>query len=394
MILPACRHTCPTPATSSGLARGTSLSAFAFLLAAAILSTAHASQIRVETLGGESRFLLDDTNVFVFPALAADHLHANFEIFDDWAGLVLPVGDDHSAGLFFNRPTRQLSDLNSYVAAEGTPLFRQLEAKPWVDLLYGISFSARADVGLAGRVAYDVIESDGRKASARQSDLRLGLRLGARDGRQLDAAIGVQLQDLRDTSAAGAPLRETDGTGVSGDLRLRLPLGERFRMIHFMGVESRSWALAPSRLEHLSVDLGTGVNFMPTSRVLLVGGLVVSRQKSEQTAPGSPVFEETTLTLPAVHIGAEVQQGSMVFRLGVRQANELIDRVAATPGTPTRTVDSHFDLQLGLAFEFGPVLLDGHLERDFLRDGPDFLGGSRHGGGILSKVSVTYRVGR
>jgi hypothetical protein len=36
-------------------------------------------------------------------------------------------------------------------------------------------------------------------------------------------------------------------------------------------------------------------------------------------------------------------------------------------------------------------LLDGLLERDFLRDGPHFIGGSRHGGGILSHLSLTYR---
>ena len=86
------------------------------------------------------------------------------------------------------------------------------------------------------------------------------------------------------------------------------------------------------------------------------------------------------------------QQGSMIFRLGMRHSTQLVDREQAIAGTPSRQLDSHFDIQLGLGLEFGAVLLDGHLERDFLRDGPDFVGGSRHGGGILSRVTVTHRL--
>ena len=370
----------------------TFLAALALLLATAVPSPA--SQIRVETLGGESRLLLDNTNLFAYPALAAQFPHASFEIFDDWAGLVLPVGGSHFAGLFFNRPTRQLDTLNGYVAAAGSPLFQQLDLDPWFDLMYAKRLGERLDVGLAGSVAYDVIETDGRRASARQSDLRLGLRLGARDGSQVDAAIGVQLRDLRDASTAGARLGQTDGTGVTGDVRWRHPLGEHLRLVHFIGIESSSYALSPQRRERLAVDLGTGVNYMPTRRLLLLGGLVVSRRNLEQRDPGSPAFEEDVLTLPAVHIGAEAQQGSIVFRLGMRHATELVDREGVAPGTPARTLASDFDIQLGLAFELGPVLLDGHLERDFLRDGPDFLGGSRHGGGILSRVTVTHQMDR
>ena len=52
---------------------------------------------------------------------------------------------------------------------------------------------------------------------------------------------------------------------------------------------------------------------------------------------------------------------------------------------------TNFSTHLGLGLEFGNLLLDGLLERDFLRDGPHILGGSRHGGGILSHLSLTYR---
>ena len=50
-----------------------------------------------------------------------------------------------------------------------------------------------------------------------------------------------------------------------------------------------------------------------------------------------------------------------------------------------------FKIDLGLGREFGFLLSDGLLERDFLRDGPHIIGGSRHGGGLFSAMSLTYR---
>jgi hypothetical protein len=356
-------------------------------------SPVESSEIRIATLGGESRFLLDDTNLAAFPARAVDFPHASFEIFDEWAGLVIPVGKTRFAGLFFNRPTPEVIALNRYAESNGSRLFRQLEVVPWVDLMYASSLGDRLKIGLAGRVSYDVIEVDSRRASARQSDLRAGLLIGAAGGLQIDAAIGIQRQDLRDTDASGGALGETDGTGLNGDVRLLLPLGERFQLIQFVGIESGSYALAPSRRDHLAIELGIGLNFRPAPDILLIGGVVVAGQNLDQTDPGVPVFQEDILTLPAVHVAAEAQQGSMIFRLGMNHSTELLDRQEAPPGTPSRSLESHFDIQLGLGLEFGAVLLDGHLERDFLRDGPDFVGGSRHGGGILSKVTVTHRMG-
>lgn len=352
----------------------------------------HSSQIRIATLGGESRLLLDNTNIFAFPARAVDFPHASFEIFDDWAGLIVPVGKTHFAGLFFNRPTAEVAALNRYLAANGSTLFQQLDAKPWVDLLYAGNLGQRLNVGLAGRVAYDVIEIDDLRASARQSDLRLGLRLGANDGVQLDVAVGLKLHKLRDTIAPETALQETDGSGITGDVRLLMPVGKRAQLVQFIGIESTSYALAPSQREYTTVEVGSAVNLRPARGVLLIAGLTVSSRTLDQTDPGVPVFQEDLLTLPAVHLAAEAQQGSMLFRLGMRHATELADRQETSAGMPSRSLESHFDIQLGLGLEFGPVLLDGHLERDFLRDGPNFVGGSRHGGGILSKVTVTHRL--
>ena len=305
---------------------------------------------------------------------------------------MLPVGKTNFAGLFFNRPTPQLATLNSYVEKSGSAVFQELQVRPWIDLLYARRLGERLNLGLAARVSYDVLEADGNRASARQSDLRAGFRLGNKEGAQLDAAVGFQLHDLRDTINQMNPVRETDGTGMTGELRLSTPLGENLSWVNFIGFESSSYALAPSERETRTLELGTGLNLTPAENILIVGGVSVENHDQDLTEPGQPKFEEEVLTLPAIHLAAEAQQGSMIFRLGMRHTTELVDRKRASAGTPSEILNSHFDIQLGLGLEFGAVILDGHLERDFLRDGPDFIGGSRHGGGILSRVSVTHRM--
>jgi hypothetical protein len=50
--------------------------------------------------------------------------------------------------------------------------------------------------------------------------------------------------------------------------------------------------------------------------------------------------------------------------------------------------DSEFVMNLGLGFNFGRFTIDTVLEKDFLHNGPDFIGGN--GNGLASKISLTY----
>jgi hypothetical protein len=87
-----------------------------------------------------------------------------------------------------------------------------------------------------------------------------------------------------------------------------------------------------------------------------------------------------------------MQVGSLLFRVGVRHANVSVREEVGRGTTLAKNeeFESRFSSDFGLGFSFGPVLLDGLIERDFLRDGPHFLGGSRRGGGIFSELSLTY----
>ena len=350
------------------------------------------SGVRLASLGGETRLLLDTTNLFTYPALAIEFPHVAVELFDDWAGVAYPLSPGHTVGVFFNRPTERLDRLSDYLSQTGSAQFRQLEPRPWIDLVYARSLTDGLIFGFGGRFDYDVADTD-REASSSTASLRFGVRLGEGlaegTGRGLDAAVGVHVQRLEDTSAASLTTRETDGEGFDLELRGRVPLGGSI-LLPFVSYEKSSFALAPVRRDFQSVLAGLGANIEPAPGVLAVAGGFASYARLEEESAGLPGSEETALSAPVVVVASETQVGAMLFRLGMRHESTLIKRQLA--GTTTaRKFDSSLQIELGLGLEFGPVLLDGLLEKDFLRDGPHVIGGSRHGGGIFSRISLVYR---
>lgn len=348
------------------------------------------SGVRLASLGGETRLLLDTTNLFTYPALAREFPHVAVELFDDWAGVVYPLSPAHTVGVFFNRPTEQLDRLTDYVSQTGSARFRQLQPRPWVDLVYAVGLSDGLTLGVGGRFDYDVADTDSESSSSTTS-LRFGVRLGETAAKGLDVAVGFHFQRLKDTSAAGRTAEETDGEGFDLDVRGRVPLGGGSMLLPFARYESSSFALAPARRDFQSVLVGLGVDVEPAPGVLAIAGIFASYDRLEEVeSAGLARSEETEISAPVVVVASETQVGSMFFRLGMRHESTLTKRQLG--GTTTaREFDSSLQIDLGVGLEFGPVLLDGHLEKDFLRDGPHLIGGSRHGGGIFSRISLLYR---
>jgi hypothetical protein len=361
------------------------------ILSLSVTATTDASPIRVTTLGGESRLLVDETNLFIYPALAGTVPHTAVELFDDWAGIAFPLNKRHTAGLFLGRPTAALTRFNGYLGQSGSDLFRSLEARPWIDLFYAASLTPRLRAGLSARVAVDREEALGGEAAASEIDLRFGLGLGRVDHSQIDATFGLRRLELEDRPSAGPALEETDGDGYVVDVRARIPKGKNLLLIPYAAVENSSYALMPDTRDELLTSFGVGINARPAPSVLAIAGLVFEHSKISTAEPGLPETEETLTTGPAVIIGSEAQVGSLLFRLGVRHESNFVE-VKRGPNQTTKSFDTAIAIDLGIGLEFGPLMLDGYLERDFLRDGPHLIGGSRHGGGIFSKLSLTYRL--
>jgi hypothetical protein len=347
-----------------------------------------ASTIRLAALGGETRFLRDTSNIYIYPAHAGELPHFGVDFFDDWGGVVYPLKKGHALGLFFNRPTAQLNHLNTYLSQNGSTAFNNLQARPWADVLYGLRLRKNLQIGLLGRFAYDTRERELMEASASSADLRLGIHLG-----NLDATVGLLRRRFRDVpSDAVAPFEQTDGGGYLLDLRVRMRLAPQLDFYPSAGIESSSFALSPARRDYQALHLGLGLNFTAANHTLIVAGLLARYQRAKLHAPNTPELDEATLVLPATIIAGETQVGSILFRLGLRHESILTSQEQLQNGRVVSQRDFQTPLQtnLGIGLEFGPLLLDGLLERDFLRDGPHLIGGSRHGGGIFSKLSLTY----
>ena len=78
-----------------------------------------------------------------------------------------------------------------------------------------------------------------------------------------------------------------------------------------------------------------------------------------------------------------------MFRLGARHESVLEE--VEGPNGVDQSFDAGLVTDLGLGFEFGDLAVDGMLEKNFLRDGPHFIGGSSRGGGLLTTLSLLYR---
>lgn len=373
------------------------LRSLAGLLVAVVVSflplAAHASSERVIALGGSSEMLIDNSNAFIYPASAVEWPHFAVSLFEHWGGALYPLGDNQVLGLFFNRPSPQLETLNSYIQNAGSDVFRQLEMTPILDLTYARTLRPALAVGSSFSFAYDHRDLDAITTSAHALDLRLGLRLGTpNSGGVLDLSIGLLSRRLKDGFSTTAS-RQTEGDGLQIAARYRRPLQPGLTLLPFASYERDAFALAPETRSTDFFQLGIGAELQPTPNVLVVVGAETQLTRSEVIAPNQIPLENLSLLAPAWVAAGQAQVGSLLFRLALRQENWFTRTQQLIGGqiSEQRHFNSALQTQVGLGMEFGPVLLDGLLERDFLRDGPHFIGGSRHGGGIFSQLGITYR---
>ena len=358
-------------------------------LIAAMLCPVQASPVRIATLGGDSRLVLDSTNLFDYPALVRQMAHADIELFDDWAGIALPIGTRHGIALFLNRPDDGLDELANYVSTTGSPLLRSLHPRPWLDAIYGIRMNSGLSLAAALRYSYDVRNQGLDEAGVSRWDTKLGLAAG-NPFRGLDAALSLERVSLRDNSM-GSSRNESDGNGFGIDLRGRWGFAEDAILLPSVVWRKSDFGLALEEFEIEEVRGAVAINVRPSPAVLGVLGLVVSGQwqRSRDPANGIAATELKHWVLPAVIAAGEIQIGSLLFRLGARHES-IVDEQEGPDG-----VDLSFDAGLvtnvGLGFEFDDLAIDGRLEKNFLRDGPHFIGGSSRGGGLLTTLSCVYR---
>jgi len=351
----------------------------------------HASPERVRALGGSSEMLIDNSNTFIYPASALEWPHFAVSLFDNWGGALYPLGKQQVLGLFFNRPIPQLEHINSYIQSTGSDTFKQLDAQPWVDLAYARALRPAFIWGTSASLAYDRSDIGQISTSALALDWRLGLRIGSPTNGTLDLSFGLLTRRLRDATPSERN-EQTAGDGFQIAARYRWPLRPGLTLLPFASYERDAFALSPQTRTKDSAQLGAGMELRPTSSTLVIAGIETRMIRDETQSPQQKALENREFLAPAWVAAGQAQVGSLLLRLALRQENWLARTQQLNAGQIEEQRQFHSTLKttLGLGIELGPVLLDGLLEHDFLRDGPHFIGGSRHGGGIFSQLGITY----
>jgi hypothetical protein len=364
--------------------------ALAALVAAPV--SGFSSENRLRSLGGERRLLTGTSAIHLYPATARDFPHFAVEVFEEWGGGIYDLGARHTIGLFLNRTSPELGTLNDRLAERGSDLFKELELNPIADVIYAAQLAAGLRAAVATTYSFDEVRRGQNLASASDWNIRIGVQAGPTDRSHLQATVGVSRQDLKDRPTGGSARRHTDGTGYSIEVRGHIPVAPHATFLPAAGLRVSAYDLEPAESEFVDLDLLLGLNISPTKKVKVVGGVGARYLSSERLDPVDPDREQTELILPMVLFGGEMQVGSLLFRVGVRHTNRSIREKLDGPATTSKNEDfeSEFRADFGLGLKFGPVLLDGLIERDFLRDGPHFIGGSRRGGGVFSELSLTY----
>lgn len=348
-----------------------------------------ASPVRVATLGGDSRLLLDSSNLFHYPALARQLAHADVELFDDWAGIAVPLGSRHAVAVFLGRPDAGTEQLTTYLQDTGSRLMRTLRPSAPFDGIYAWQARTNLTLGVGLRYDYDVRDRGADEAAASRWDGRLGIALGHAN-RRLDATLSLQRVSLHDR-VASTTRSQSDGNGFGIDLRGRIPVGGDALLLPSLLWQKAAFGLQPDTHEQEQVRAAISLNARPVPTVLGVVGLVVAGNwtRSNNVEDGLGPTQLRHWLIPGIVAGGEMQAGSLLFRLGLR--HESVVTELESPAGVDLSFDSGVVTDVGLGLEFGSLMVDGLIEKNFLRDGPHFLGGSSRGGGVFTTLSVLYR---
>ena len=350
---------------------------------------ASASPIRVSSLGGESALLLDKTNLLRYPALARTFAHADIELFDDWAGAVIPVGNASAIGLYLNHPTVATDHLNSYIATTGSQTFRSLRPTPWFEVI-GATTIGSLQVGSSLRYAYDRQQQGPAKASASLREALLGMSVGAGTPHGFEATLRFGGTSFVDQDSV-RKVSKTDGAGLGIDLRGRWQVSSSAFALPWVAWERDEAGLAPESRRVTRSRAGLGLNARLQPSVLVVGGIFVGIDEEEMVDAAGVTRSNRSLQLPTTLGGIEIHMGAMAIRVGIRHsARWNQDKLGDVEDESFAT---ELASSIGLGFRFGRASIDGLLRKQILRDGPYLLtGAGDEDGGLFTNVSLTYQL--
>ncbi len=374
----------------------------------------YGSTSRLRSLGGETRILKDDTNIFVYPSLVMEYPQVIAEPFDlddspSWAGATYKIGKTSTVGIMFRRPLRTADELSTFLANADTSgtseifsdvssdtrvRLSRMDLSSWFDFMYGTSLSEGLDIGGQVSLSYDA-EGNGTETTASAFEVTLGLSADIGENSSLDVAVEFNRQSFEDDEADNVIAESEGGTGAVLEVRLFFPVGESAQLVPLLSTSFGGIDVAPNKTDFVDVEAGLGVRSEVAEGTNAIFGVILGFKSEERDVPGQPKVRSTTVLLPKlVAAGETMLSDSFAMRVGIEREATFgkTEKVVDGKVIETTTFDTDFDLQFGFGFKFGRIDLDGIVEKDLFRDGPDFIGGSRNGGGFFSNATITYHL--
>jgi len=345
-------------------------------------------------MGNETRIMVDDTNLFVYPSVIVNHLEVIAEPFDNWGGVIYGLGEerDKVVAVMFQRPVRSVMGLNELLSGKMRGrLSNELQVNPWVDVMYGMRL--KQNLSLASQLAYAYgAESNGTQTNGFALEFNVGMTVGDMEGKRMDLALGLNVQGFEDKTDT-LTVKSKGGLGVELDGRVFLPMSETTRLIPLLEFAYGGIDVEPDESTFVEVTGGLGANMNVGPFTQVIVGALLSMNSTKKTPAFGSETTDMELLLPKLVVGGETVVGSMHVRVGFERSAifrkfEEVDEDGRID--KKNSFDTAFHLEFGLGFTFGGMKLDGVMEKNLLRDGPHFIGGAAHGGGLFSGATITY----
>ncbi len=354
-----------------------------FVFVMLLSMSAFASETRVMTMGDNNNILLDDANIWMYPSRILDHTNigvAEIGQFDsdfNQIGINWKLDDNSALGTYFSTES-SWDRINLFYGKDlnGNRFGVHLDLKHW-------SEKSENDTTFTG----------GLNSEAGESEYDITVGLTEANG-QWDVSLHFGTGSFTDIDTDGNDITEPDGInriGVYGRyFKTRNP---NYTTIYHAAIMTDKFAWKNSTTNNvtyekeLSLDVGCGINFTPSSHVLAVFdfGLIYTKITDEFT--GISDTETKTFTFPYFKMGFDGE----VFKW-------LDVRVGAT--SYWHNEKEEFESQsftqkyaenmtyFGLGFNFGHAHIDLEANPRLFVEGPDFISSASEDLG--ASMSFTY----
>jgi hypothetical protein len=416
------------------------------ILTAVWASILFATETRVASMAGASRYVWDNSNVFIYPSVSTLYYRSMVaelgdegrEVASQSSAWLLFANEEQTFGVTglavnhrsecYNRMLDYLIPLKNDVYQVdlitrlqdrnlGGHLMNIEQPKASYDLLYAKKIGKYTGGLILGRSSWSGTEAysgEERKASSGLTEINLGLGYEPNDNIRADGALSFGIisfgssysiagQDsAQEFKSNGAKKLAFDGRlfyALNEDMVIVPILKISYTGISYQYIQNSDSNATEGNSETTDILLGCGWNYQYRNHLKLIVGADIGYSKSiieDSLIIGSPgdVKENNTLwTFPALNLALEANLTNWaIARIGATQSINSVKKILDySDGTSSRTESSEqpYQLSMGLTLKKGNLNLDLLVNPEMLYSGGNIASGSKTW--PASSAALSYR---